>query len=191
MKCTKRCFVTIFFTFALLTACRLAAAEGPAEPPAELAGFDELVIGVMKEDKVPGLAIAVVRDGQVVLSKGYGQRNVAENLPVTAQTLFAIGSVTKSFTAAGLGMLVDDGQLDWDQPVRKWLADFQLKDGIASEHMTPRDLVTHRSGLPRHDLLWYGSPLSRRELYGRLRYLEPSKEFRATFQYNNLMFMTA
>ena len=181
----------ILLVFGVLGASRSAMAQAPAEPPADLAGFDEFVAGLMKEDKVPGLALAVVRDGQVVLAKGYGQRNVAEQLPVTAQTLFAIGSVTKSFTAAGLGMLVDDGKLDWDQAVRKWLTDFQLKDGIATEHMTPRDLVTHRSGLPRHDILWYGSPLARRELYDRLRYLEPSKEFRATFQYNNLMFMTA
>lgn len=170
---------------------RPALAQAPAEPPAELAGFDEFVAGVMKEDKIPGLAVAVVRDGQVILAKGYGQRNVAENLPVTAQTLFAIGSVTKSFTAAELGMLVDDGKLEWDQPVRRWLPDFQLKDSIATEHMTPRDLLTHRSGMPRHDTLWYGSPLTRRDLYGRMRFLEPSKEFRATFQYNNLMFMTA
>jgi CubicO group peptidase (beta-lactamase class C family) len=191
MKCTMRRYMTILLTLAMLSVCRIAAAADPAEPPPELKGFDEFVAEVMKEAKVPGLAVAVVHDGQVILSKGYGQRNVAEQLPVTSQTLFAIGSITKSFTAAGLGMLVDEGQLDWDQPVRKWLADFQVKDPIASEHMTPRDLVTHRSGLPRHDLIWYGSPFSRRELYGRLRYLEPSKEFRSTFQYNNLMFMTA
>ncbi|HVC92073.1 MAG TPA: serine hydrolase [Pirellulales bacterium] len=195
MNCPSRRPLTILLILTVLGTCRWGmaqpAAEPTAEPPTVLAGFDELVAGLMKEDKVPGLAVAVIRDGQVVLAKGYGHRNVAEQLPVTAQTLFAIGSVTKSFTAAGLGMLVDEGKLDWDQSVRKWLNDFQLKDGIATEHMTPRDLVTHRSGLPRHDFLWYGSPLSRRELYDRLKFLEPSKEFRATFQYNNLMFMTA
>ncbi len=185
--------VCLFLAYwvAPVAALRPVLAQEPAQPLAELAGFDEFVAAVMKEDKLPGLAVAVVRDGQVILAKGYGQRNVAENLPVTPQTLFAIGSVTKSFTAAELGMLVDDGKLEWDQPVRRWLPDFQLKDSFATEHMTPRDLVTHRSGMPRHDVLWYGSPLTRRELYGRMRHLEPSKEFRATFQYNNLMFMTA
>jgi len=154
-------------------------------------GIDEFITSVMDEWKVPGLAIAVVQDGEVILSKGYGYRSVDEELPVTPQTLFAIGSITKSFTVTMLGMLADEGKLDWDEPVRSYLPDFQLMDEVATEYMTPRDLVTHRSGLPRHDLLWYGSPLTRRALYERLRYLEPNEEFRAVWQYQNLMFMTA
>ncbi len=154
-------------------------------------GIDEFIVSVMDEWEVPGLAIAVVRDGEVILSKGYGYRNREDQLPVTPRTLFAIGSITKSFTVTTLGVLVDEGKLDWDEPVRSYLPDFQLVDEVATEHMTPRDLVTHRSGLPRHDLLWYGSPLTRRELYERLRYLEPSQEFRRVWQYQNLMFMTA
>src|SRR5262249_41966681 len=107
-------------------------------------------------------------------------------------TIFAIGSISKSFTVTGLGMLVDEGKLDWDTPIRSYLPDFQLRDRYATEQITARDLVTHRSGLPRHDFMWYADPeLSRKQLYGRLRYLEPSKEFRSTWQYQNLMFMTA
>lgn len=155
-----------------------------------LSDLDDFITGVMEEWKVPGLAIAVTKDGEVVFSKGFGYRDVDEGRPVTSGTLFAIGSISKSFTVTVLGMLEDEGLLDWDEPVRTYLPDFRLHDEVASEHMTPRDLVTHRSGLPRHDGLWYGSDLTRREMYERLRYLEPNRDFRAVFQYQNLMFMT-
>lgn len=171
-----------------------AAQAGPgatatAADPFE--GFDEVVERAMAEWKVPGVAVAAVQDGEVVLSRGYGLRDVEAGLPVTPRTLFAIGSNTKSFTATLLGMLADDGLLDWDTPVREYLPDFRLRSEVATEQMTPEDLVTHRSGLPRHDLLWYGSDLTREELYERLRYLEPSEPFRYEWQYQNLMFMTA
>lgn len=156
-----------------------------------LDGFDDVVNNALKDWKVPGAAVAVVRDGQVILSKGYGLRDVDKGLPVTSKTLFAIGSSTKSFTVTTLGMLVDEGKLDWDRPVRDYLPTFRLHDEFATERMTARDLVTHRSGLPRHDLLWYNSASTRKEMFDRLRYLEPSKDFRTTFQYQNLMFMTA
>ena len=162
-----------------------------AAPAAALAGLDEFVAGAMKDWKVPGVAVAVVKDGQVILSKGYGTRDADKQLPVTPKTLFAIGSITKSFTVTALGMLADDGKLDWDKPVREYLPEFRLYDQVASDHMTPRDLVTPRSGLPRHDALWYNSTFTRREMIERLRYLEPSKDFRSTWQYNNLMFLTA
>lgn len=160
-------------------------------PAAALAGLDEFVAGAMKDWKVPGVAVAVVKDGQVILSKGYGTRDADKQLPVTPKTLFAIGSITKSFTVTALGMLADDGKLDWDKPVREYLPEFRLYDSVASDHMTPRDLVTHRSGLPRHDALWYNSTFTRKEMIERLRYLEPSKDFRSAYQYNNLMFLTA
>ncbi len=144
-----------------------------------------------KSWKVPGVAVAIVKNDRVILAQGFGLRDVKSQQPVTENTLFAIGSCTKAFTTLALGMLADDGVLNWDKPVREYLPDFELKDPFASEHMTPRDLVTHRSGLPRHDMLWYGANFSREELFHRLKYLEPSKEFRTAFQYQNLMFMTA
>jgi CubicO group peptidase (beta-lactamase class C family) len=167
----------------------VAPAESPATDP--LGGFDEFVAQVMKDWKIPGLAVAIVKDGKVILARGYGERDMQKHLPVTPQTLFAIGSITKSFTVSAMGMLVDEGKLDWDRPVREYLPQFKLYDSVADEHMTPRDLVTHRSGLPRHDLLWYSSDFSRADMVSRLRYLEPNKDFRSTYQYNNLMFMTA
>jgi CubicO group peptidase (beta-lactamase class C family) len=168
----------------LVAAAAMAAAQ-------KLDGFDTFARQALIDWKCDGFAIAVVQDGKVILSKGYGLRDVKKNLPVTEKTLFAIGSATKSFTVTAMGALVDQGKLDWDKPVRDYLPDFKMWDPFATERMTPRDLVTHRSGLPRHDLMWYNSPLSREELFARLRYLEPNKDFRTTFQYQNLMFMTA
>lgn len=157
----------------------------------DLKGFDTFVTKTMEEWKVPGLGISIVKDGKVIFSKGFGFRDVKKGLKVTPKTLFAIGSCSKAFTAATMGILVDEGKLDWDKPVREYLPSFKLKDPSATEGMTPRDLVCHRSGLPRHDLMWYGSSATRKELFDRLQYLEPSKDFRMTFQYQNLMFMTA
>ena len=165
-------------------------AQSPSAP-ADFAGFDTFVEQAMKDWKVPGLALAVVKDGQIVYAKGYGYRDVKNGLKVTPDTLFAIGSCSKAFTAAAIGILVDESKLEWDKPVRTYLPDFTLWDEYASAHLTVRDLITHQSGLPRHDLMWYGSSLSRQELFERLRYLEPSKPLHAKFQYNNLMFMTA
>lgn len=158
---------------------------------AELEGYREFVAEQMDVWKVPGVAIAVVKDGEVVLAEGFGLRDVEGGLPVTADTVFAIGSASKAFTTMSMGVLVDDGLLAWDNPVRDYLPTFRLSDPFATERMTLRDLVTHRSGLPRHDLMWYNNPLSRPELFDRLRHLEPNKDFRTYFQYQNLMYMTA
>jgi CubicO group peptidase (beta-lactamase class C family) len=138
-----------------------------------------------------GLALAIVKDGEIVMTAGFGYRDIENKKPVDSKTLFGIGSTSKAFTTMGLSMLGDDGLLDWETPVKEYLPDFQLYDAFATTEATALDLVTHRSGLPRHDLLWYGSPLSRQEMYQRLRYLEPNKSFRSTWQYQNLMYMTA
>ena len=171
---------------------KLARANDPGEKAAAaLQGFGDFVKGALKDWKVPGCAVAVVSGDRVVLAEGYGLRDVKRNLPVTKDTIFAIGSSTKAFTVMALGLLADEGKLSWDAPVKQYLPTFKLKDPTASDHMTPRDLVTHRSGLPRHDLMWYNAPLSRKELFDRLQYIEPNADFRAKWQYQNLMFMTA
>jgi len=170
-----------------------APAPAPAAraTPRALSGLDQFVTSQMTEWHVPGLALGIIQDGRVVLLKGYGFRDVDQKLPVTPRTLMAIGSNSKSFTVVLMGMLVDSGKLAWDKPVRDYLPDFQLHDELASEAMTPRDLVTHRSGLPRHDLFWYGGSQGREEMYRLLKYLEPNTSFRGRWQYQNLMFMTA
>ncbi len=151
----------------------------------------DFINNTIQEWKVPGLAIAIVQDNQIIFCEGFGLRDVEKGLKVTPKTLFAIGSCTKAFTTMAMGILADRGKLDWDKPVRNYLPTFKLYDSYATEHITPRDLVTHRSGLPRHDGVWYGTPFTRQEIVERLQYLEPSHELRTVFQYQNLMYMTA
>jgi len=182
-------FVSLFIVLSLCIYPAFSAKK--ADPKANLKGFNEFITKTMAEWKVPGMAISIVKDGKLIFSEGFGFRDVKQGLKVTPQTLFAIGSCSKAFTAVTVGILVDEGKLDWDKPVRTYIPSFKLYDPFASERMTPRDLLCHRSGLPRHDTMWYGSSFSRKELFDRLQYLEPSKDFRAVWQYQNLMFMTA
>ncbi|HXU39359.1 MAG TPA: serine hydrolase [Blastocatellia bacterium] len=157
-----------------------------------LVGFDEVVTDAMKKFEVPGMAIAIVKGKDVVYAKGFGFRDVEKQLPVTADTLFAIGSSTKAFTTFVLGTLVDEGKIEWEKPVRNYIPWFKLYDPSMTEHLSVRDLVTHRSGLPRHDLVWYNNFEAGKEQFVRkLAYLEPSADLREKFQYNNLMFLTA
>jgi CubicO group peptidase (beta-lactamase class C family) len=157
-----------------------------------LEGFDSLVHQAIADFNVPGLGIAVVAGGEVVYAEGFGFRDVKNELPMTPDSLFAIGSTTKAMTVTVLGMLVDEGKLDWDTPLRTYLPGFRLSDPLTTERITPRDLVTHRSGLPRHDMVWYNNSQSTRpEVVAQLAYLELTEDLRAKFQYNNLMYMTA
>jgi CubicO group peptidase (beta-lactamase class C family) len=174
--------------FVLLLISSFALAQST---PPSLNGFDTVVEQIRQEWKVPGIAVAIVKEGKIVYANGYGYRDVKRQLKVTPDTLFAIGSCSKAFTAAVLGMLVDEKKLQWDETVRTHLPEFRLYDDYATSRLRARDLLSHQSGLPRHDLVWYGSPLKRAELFERLRFLEPSAPLNAKFQYNNLMFMTA
>ena len=129
-------------------------ADPIADMKKSLDGFDEVIKKAIKDFKVPGLAIAVVKNGEVIYAEGFGQRNIEKDLPVTPRTLFAIGSCTKAFTTFVMGALVEEGKLEWDTPVRTYLPDFRMSDPIATESITPRDMVTHRSGLP--GTIWSG-----------------------------------
>lgn len=176
---------------AALLLCSAAAPQAQqTATPAKLQGLDALADAAMNEWKVPGVALAVVQDGKVIYAKGYGYRDLDQKLPVTTSTLFPIGSITKSFTTLTFAMLNDEGKVEWDKPVRTYLPDFQMYDPFATEQATPRDLFSHRSGLPRHDIVWYSSGFSREDLFHRLRYLNPNKGFRYAYQYNNLTIMT-
>ena len=159
--------------------------------PKELKGLDEFVEMRMKEWNVPGIAIAVVRDSQVVLTKGYGWANVEGKQRVDAGTLFAIGSSSKAFTATGVMQLVDEGKVDLDEPVITYVPNLRLYNDELTNNLTVRDLLCHRSGLPRHDVAWYGSGSTREELIAKMAYLEPNAQLRETWQYQNLMFMAA
>lgn len=153
--------------------------------------LEDFVLEALERWHVPGMALAVVGGDRVLHCAGYGQRDPARGLPVTPETLFPIASCTKSFTVTALGLLVDEGKLDWNKPVRIYLPDWQMYDPVATETLIVRDMLSHRSGLPAHDWLWLGSDFSRRELLARLRYLEPSAPLRVRFQYQNIMYMVA
>lgn len=155
------------------------------------AGYSAYAGAILQDWEVPGAAIAVIHRGEVVDCRGYGLRDIGQSLPVDGDTIFGIASISKSFTAGALALLVERGQLVWDRPLRHYLPAFQLYDAAAGERITPRDLVSHRSGLPRHDSMWYGSPLSRAEIISRLKFIEPTHDLRATYQYQNMMFMVA
>jgi len=190
MRMTNRSRLSIVLSLFILSFSPAFAGPQISEPP-QLQGFDAFATDIMAEWKVPGLAIAVVQDGRIVYARGFGYRDLDKKLPVTPHTIFGIGSCSKAFTATAMGILVDEGKLEWDKPVREYLPSFKLSDDVASERVTPRDLMTHRTGLPRHDNVWIRSPLTRQEMFDALRYLEFSRDIRQTYQYNNLMVMTA
>jgi len=193
----KRRFVLVVFLSFLGASCFTSGGTSPRlgsprqDAQAALQGFDQLVQKVMTEWKVPGLALAVVHNGRMVYSRGFGYRDLAEKLPVTPQTIFGIGSCSKAFTATTMGILVDEKKLEWDKPVREYLPAFKVADEVASARLTPRDLITHRTGLPRHDHVWIRSSLTRQEMFEALRFLDFSRDIRQVYQYNNLMVMAA
>jgi CubicO group peptidase (beta-lactamase class C family) len=145
----------------------------------------------MREWEVPGLAIAVVKDDSVIFARGYGVRRLGESAPVDQNTLFAIASTTKAMTAAALGMMVDEERISWDDRVVKHLPGFELQDSYVNREFTVRDLLTHRSGLARHDLLWIAAPFDRDEILRRARHLPSSGRFRADYGYHNIMYIAA
>jgi len=162
-----------------------------AGPPPDLDGY---ISRAMQTFEVPGLSIAIVKDGRVVLAKGYGVRKMGESVPVDENTLFGIGSNTKAFTSALLASLVDEGKLSWDDRVYERLPGFQMYDPYVSHELTIRDLLTHKSGmgLGEGDLLfWPHSTYSRDEIIYRLRFMKPKSSFRSRFAYDNLMYIAA
>lgn len=162
-----------------------------AAQPAPLEGLEASIASAVKDWQVPGLAVAVVKDGTVVFSQGYGVRELGKPEPVDAHTLFAIGSTTKAMTAALLGMLVDEKKLAWDDPVTKHLPWFQLSDPYATREITVRDLLTHRAGLGNADYLWYGQATEPKEILRRVRLLPPAYSLRSSFIYQNVMYAAA
>src|SRR5215469_6006552 len=153
--------------------------------------LEHLIAGAMDEWKIPGFAITVVQNREEALVSAYGLRDVEAGLKVTTDTQFLIGSVTKSFTATGLALLMDERRLDWKKPVRDYIPDFRLHDAVATERITVRDLLCHHSGLPRHDWVWMPGDLSPAQMLAAMRHLEPSDDIRSTYQYCNLGYLVA
>jgi CubicO group peptidase (beta-lactamase class C family) len=175
--------------FIALILTHLAFAQ--SAPPPDL---DAYVGASMKTFAVPGIAVAIVKDGKVVLTKGYGVRKLGDPAPVDEFTTFGIGSNTKAFTTAALATLIDEGKLSWDDPVYQRLSGFVMYDPYVSHEMTIRDLLTHRSGmgLGEGDLLfWPATTYTRDEIIHKLRFMKPQSSFRSHYAYDNLLYMTA
>jgi CubicO group peptidase (beta-lactamase class C family) len=177
----------------LILVALLLLSGAPAAQPAA-ADFDAVVQRAMTAFDVPGISLAVVKDGRVVIAKGYGVRKLGEPAAVDSQTLFGIASNTKAFTATALGILVDEGKIRWDAPVIDYVPWFQMSDPYVTREMTVRDLLVHRSGLGlgAGDLLWWpSSTYNRKEIAKRLRYIPLVTSFRSAYAYDNVLYLVA
>jgi CubicO group peptidase (beta-lactamase class C family) len=152
----------------------------------DLRRLDAMMESMLRAARIPGAALAIVSHERTILARGYGCRELASQLPMSARTIYPIGSTAKAFNATLIGMLVDESKLGWDTPVQNYLPQFGLRDAQASALVTLRDLVTMRTGLPRHDWMWMHDPVGRAEIAKRARHLEASASFRERFQYNNV-----
>lgn len=177
--------------FSVMIVLIFSASLSAQQQDARLTGIDSMVNRIMKDWKVPGVSVAIVEKNKVILTKGFGVKELSQKLPVTENTLFAIGSCSKSFTAALLGKELASGQINLDEPAINYLPGLRFFTNELTGSVTLRDMLTHRTGLPRHDYAWYsGAVTSRDSLVEMIRYLEPSAAVRQSFQYNNLMYVT-
>lgn len=182
--------MTKYFLFVALAGILLTGNTGFAQVhDPRLKGIDTLVVRILQEWKAPGCAIAVVEKQKVLFAGGFGYRDLEKKTPVTGSTLYAIGSSTKAFTCALMGILADENKLDLDQPAIRYLPALRFSDPLLTAQVTPRDMMCHRTGLPRHDIAWYATSISSDSLVKRIEHFEKTAELRTRFQYNNFMLM--
>ncbi|MEO8381251.1 MAG: serine hydrolase [Acidobacteriota bacterium] len=174
-----RSLTLLLFTF--------AAAAQNIDPKA----VDRLMASTLKAWNLPGAAVVIVQNDRVVYAQGYGVKELGKPEPVTADTLFQLASTSKAFTSTALAMLASDGKLSFDDPVRKHLDAFRLADSCADAAVTLRDIVSHRTGLSRHDELWDDTTLTREEVIRAMAHVELSRPFRSAYQYQNILFIAA
>lgn len=168
-----------------------AGAHRPASAQDPLRDFDAYTSDAVAEWGAVGLAVAVVKDGELLFARGYGVRDAEAGGPVDAETLFAIGSTTKAMTAAAIGMLVEEGKLDWDDPVTRHLPSFRLSDPWLTREVTIRDLLTHRAGMGNADFLWYEVETEIDEILERFAQAPVAYSPRSSFIYQNIMYAAA
>ena len=159
-----------------------------ADVTKKLEGFDAYMQQTLKDWNTPGVGVGIVVGDKLVFAKGYGYRDHEKKLPFTTKTMQPIASNSKLFTAVAAGMLVEEGKLAWDKPIRDSVPEIQFYNDQLNSNVTLRDMLSHRTGVTRHDLIWFKSPFTREELFEKLKYLEPQEPMRTTFLYNNLMF---
>ncbi len=184
----KKLLLHAFLLFFLLPGIQLSGQKSKTDP--RLKNLDKIVQQVLKDWKAPGCAIAIVEKQKVIYTGGFGYRDLENKLPATGNTLYDIGSSTKAFTCSLIGVLADEKKIDLDKPASRYLPSLRFSDPLLTLQVTPRDMMCHRTGLPRHDFAWYGAPdLSRDSLVKRIEYFEKTAEIRTRFQYNNFMLM--
>src|SRR5262245_52359753 len=181
------------FRVAFVVVCLAAAsawlrAQQPRPIESRLEGFDSYMAQVLRDWNVPGIGVGIVVKDKLVFAKGYGYRDYGKKLPFTPATTQPIASNTKLFTAMAAGLLVDEGKLDWDRPIRQYVPSIKFYNDDLDRTITIRDMLSHRTGITRHDLIWYKSDFTQKELFERLKYLEPSEAPRSVFLYNNMMY---
>src|SRR5580658_4081035 len=186
------------FMGAGLSCCVLLALVWPsrlcAQDPSldsKMKGFDDYMARILKDWNAPGLGVGIVVNDKLVFAKGYGYRDYDKKLPFTPKTLCPIASNTKLFTAVAAGLLVQEGKLTWDKPVRQDVPSMLFYNDDLNDRVTLRDMLAHRTGITRHDEIWDKSGLTPTQLFERVRYMEPTEPLRHFFIYNNMMFVAA
>jgi CubicO group peptidase (beta-lactamase class C family) len=194
MLITERNPFKLRILWLILVLCLLVPAFGPGlqakddETAKKLQGFDAYMQKILKDWNVPGLGVGIVVGNKLVLAQGYGYRDYGKKLPFTPSTLCPIASNTKLFTALAAGLLVEEGKLTWDKPVRDSVPAIRFYNDQLDNTVTLRDMLSHRTGITRHDMIWYKSDFTRKELFERIKYMEPQQPLRQTFLYNNMMY---
>ncbi len=180
-----RLFITILFSLFALSICAQDRSDDP-----RFTGLDTAFERIMKDWKAAGFAVAVVEKNKVIYARGFGYKDWEKKAPVTTNTQFAIGSCTKAFTAALIGLLARDGKVDIDKPVKNYLPALNFYNNEMNNNVTLRDMMSHRTGVSRYDYSWFFFPSrSRDTLMQRVQYMEPSEPLRRKWQYNNFMYL--
>src|ERR1041384_4708873 len=174
------------FAFALL-AWGAAARGQEADIAKKLQGFDAYMEQTLKDWNTPGVGVGIVVGDKLVFAKGYGYRDYEKKLPFTAKTMQPIASNSKLFTAVSAGMVVQKREFTWEKPIKQSVPEIEFYNDQLNNNVTQSDMLSHRTGVTRHDLIWFKSPFTRKELFDRLKSLEPQEPMRETFLYNNLM----
>lgn len=182
------CLVPVFALVLVLMIFGLPARAQEPEITNKLQGFDSYMEQLLKDWNTPGIGVGIVVNDKLVFAEGYGYRDYEKKLPFTPKTLCQIASNSKLFTSVAVGMLVEEGKLTWDKPVRESVPTIQFYNDQLNNNVTLRDMLSHRTGITRHDLIWFKSPFTRKELFEKVKYLEPQEPMRETFLYNNLMY---
>jgi CubicO group peptidase (beta-lactamase class C family) len=187
----KKLMLSTLVVLALGLTIPVHAQDQSAEVAQKLSGFDAFMEKTLKDWNAPGIGVGIVVNDKLVFAKGYGFRDYEKKLPITANTLFPIASNTKLFTALAAGFLVEEGKLTWDRPIRESVPTIEFYDNALNNTVTLRDMLSHRTGITRHDSIWYKSDYTTKELFERLKYLEPKEPPRQLFLYNNMMYAGA